>query len=205
MGSTRRHSPPCGYDVDFCLRSTEAGRRPVWHPGIVLRHCGGPVTRDRGRERRRRRRMRLRCVPGGECGWPRIRPTIRTSPARRTCSTSRFPTLPPEPSRDETTPGARYVRCTPGRPRERGEAKTRRGRPRAWVPAEAWRSDWHPGPSRPGRVSPSGRHFGTRMKHPPTLALLAAPQGAGQSLGAALRDWRRGFMRRRSREAQWSN
>jgi len=27
------------------------------------------------------------------------------------------------------------------------------------------------------------------MKHPPTLAALAAPQGADQSLGAALRDW----------------
>jgi hypothetical protein len=26
------------------------------------------------------------------------------------------------------------------------------------------------------------------MKHPPTLALLAAPQGAGQSVGAALPD-----------------
>ena len=44
------------------------------------------------------------------------------------------------------------------------------------------------------------------MRHPPTLASLgfgfAAPQGAGQSLGAALRDWRRGFMRRGSREAR---
>ena len=28
----------------------------------------------------------------------------------------------------------------------------------------------------------------TRMKHPPTLAPLAAPQGAGQSVGAALPD-----------------
>jgi multidrug efflux system outer membrane protein len=28
------------------------------------------------------------------------------------------------------------------------------------------------------------------LKHPPTLASLAAPRGAGQSLGAALRDWR---------------
>jgi len=30
---------------------------------------------------------------------------------------------------------------------------------------------------------------GGAMKHPPTLAALAAPRGAGQSLGAALRDW----------------
>ena len=29
---------------------------------------------------------------------------------------------------------------------------------------------------------------GGAMKHPPTLAALAAPRGAGQSLGAALRD-----------------
>ena len=27
------------------------------------------------------------------------------------------------------------------------------------------------------------------MRHPPTLALLAAPRGAGQSVGAALPDW----------------
>jgi len=27
------------------------------------------------------------------------------------------------------------------------------------------------------------------MKHPPTLAPLAAPQGADQSVGAALPDW----------------
>jgi len=27
------------------------------------------------------------------------------------------------------------------------------------------------------------------MKHPPTLAPLAAPQGASQSVGAALPDW----------------
>src|SRR4030095_8655942 len=39
-----------------------------------------------------------------------------------------------------------------------------------------------------GLVSPSGRPFGTEMKHPPTLASLAAPQGAGQPLGAALRN-----------------
>ncbi len=29
-----------GYDVDFCLRASDAGRRPVWHPGVVLRHAG---------------------------------------------------------------------------------------------------------------------------------------------------------------------
>jgi O-antigen biosynthesis protein len=29
-----------GYDVDFCLRATDAGRRPVWYPGVVLRHAG---------------------------------------------------------------------------------------------------------------------------------------------------------------------
>jgi len=28
------------------------------------------------------------------------------------------------------------------------------------------------------------------MKHPPTLAALAAPRGAGQSVGAALPDWK---------------
>jgi hypothetical protein len=33
-----------------------------------------------------------------------------------------------------------------------------------------------------------GRPYGTSMKYPPTLALLAAPQGAGQSIGTALLD-----------------
>ena len=36
-----------GYDVDFCLRATDAGRRPVWYPGVVLRHAG--AIRDRAR------------------------------------------------------------------------------------------------------------------------------------------------------------
>jgi len=28
-----------GYDVDFCLRATDADRRPVWYPGVVLHHA----------------------------------------------------------------------------------------------------------------------------------------------------------------------
>ena len=34
-----------GYDVDFCLRAADAGRRPVWHPGVVLHHAD--AIRDR--------------------------------------------------------------------------------------------------------------------------------------------------------------
>jgi hypothetical protein len=37
-----------GYDVDFSLRATDAGRRPVWCPGVVLRHAG--AIRDRAQE-----------------------------------------------------------------------------------------------------------------------------------------------------------
>jgi len=38
-----------------------------------------------------------------------------------------------------------------------------------------------------GRISRSGRPFPT--ERPPTLAPLAAPEGADQSVGAALPDW----------------
>src|SRR5438105_5265165 len=34
------------------------------------------------------------------------------------------------------------------------------------------------------------KRYADRDEHPPTLALLAAAWGAGQSLGTALRDWR---------------
>lgn len=43
------------------------------------------------------------------------------------------------------------------------------------------------------------------MSIPPTLALLAAPKGAGPRLGAVLPDSRPGFMRRGPRHAQRDN
>ncbi len=35
-----------GHDVDFCLRAADAGRRSVWHPGVVLVHAGATCVAD---------------------------------------------------------------------------------------------------------------------------------------------------------------